>query len=91
MANDEETPGSSKVLDEADVELKPLVAEAKCKVLRPYQRLITDKKAYNMSLWAMRLGVLADSVNTTILRPNYPFLVLPEGTPVSSFGDYTVL
>ena len=43
------------------------------------QQLITSKKVRNMSLFALRLGCLADSVNTVILRPNYPFMVLPPG------------
>lgn len=47
------------------------------------QRLVVDKRVYHWSLLAMRLGVLADSVNNTILRPNYPFMVLPGAHPDS--------
>ena len=72
-------------IDEADREsTKPVK-------LKPYQRLVTEKNAYNMSLWAMRLGVLTDSVNNTILRPVYPFLVTPGYSSVSFELNYYML
>lgn len=62
-----------------DVELQtPFLNKGSSKpTLTESQRLITSKNAKNLSLMALRLGVLADSVNTTILRPSYPFLVIP--------------
>lgn len=53
--------------------------------LRPSQLLLTSKHAYATSLWACRMCVLADSVTNTILRPNYPFMVLPR-TPENPSG-----
>lgn len=52
MVNDSETPSSMELDETADAELKPVVTEARYKPLKPYQRLITDKKACNMLLWA---------------------------------------
>lgn len=50
--------------------------------LKGHHLVLTDKAVYNLSLWAVKLGLLADSINNTILRPNYPFLVLPGSHPV---------
>ena len=62
--------------------LEPLLAPIKKNEQRPtwkpHQLLITSKHAYANSLWACRLCVLADSITNTILRPNYPFMVLPR-------------
>lgn len=61
---------------EGEEEIAPLLVPSGVK-LKPYQRLVTEDNVFAWSLWAMRLGVLADSINSTILRPNYPFLVTP--------------
>ena len=58
---------------------KPLLEDAERK-LTDAQRLKVDRRTYNRSLFAMRLGVFADSVSGTILGPNYPFMVIP-GAP----------
>jgi hypothetical protein len=63
-------------------EVAPLMMGEEKSELKPYQKLVTSKSVYNMSLWAMRFAVLADSINSTILRPNYPFMVLPGAEPV---------
>ena len=42
------------------------------------QQLVTSKNVRKLTLWALQLGVLADAVTTVILRPSYPFLVLPR-------------
>lgn len=47
-----------------------------------HHRILTDKNVYDLSMWAVRFGILADSINNTILRPNYAFLVLPGSHPV---------
>jgi hypothetical protein len=50
--------------------------------LKPYQRLLASKRASSLSLWALRMCVLADSINSTILKPNFPFIVSPRAHPV---------
>ena len=49
-------------------------------------RVIAEQDALAYSLNAVRLGVLADAVNLTILEPNFPFIVLPGAHP-DSFPD----
>lgn len=43
----------------------------------------TDKKTQTRSLWAVRLGLLADAMSTMILWPNYAFLATPDATDSS--------
>jgi hypothetical protein len=83
MGDDEET--RKEVLDEVDDEHVPFLKDPE---LKPYQRLLTSKSAYNRSLWALRLCVLADSINSTILKPNYPFIVTPGAHPVRYYTVY---
>ena len=45
-------------------------------------KLVLNEHALNHALMALRFGVFADAVNTTILQPNFPFLVLPGNHPV---------
>jgi hypothetical protein len=81
MGDEEET--QKEVLEVGNVvksdEHVPFLKDSE---LKPYQRLLTSKSAYNRSLWALRLCVLADSINSTILKPNYPFIVTPGAHPV---------
>jgi hypothetical protein len=42
------------------------------KNLTPSQELFVKHNVLKRSLFVLRLGVVADAVNTTILQPNYP-------------------
>mmetsp|Transcript_7928 Transcript_7928/g.12223 ORF Transcript_7928/g.12223 Transcript_7928/m.12223 type:complete len:171 (+) Transcript_7928:275-787(+) len=57
--------------------------KGKPKQLRGAFRLIAEKNALNWSLAAVRFGVLADAVSTTILQPNFPFLARAGSHPDS--------
>jgi hypothetical protein len=80
MGDDEENQKELEGTGKND-ELAPFLAKEDAE-LKPYQRLITSKRAYSLSLWALRACVLADAINSTILKPNYPFIVTPGLTPV---------
>jgi hypothetical protein len=82
MDDDEETQEVVLEVDGNVVKSDENVPFVKDSELKPYQRLLTSKSAYNRSLWALRLCVLADSTNSTILKPNYPFIVTPGAHPV---------
>jgi hypothetical protein len=57
-----------------DVSKSVLEDEAgkKEKNLTPSQELFVKQNVLNRSLFVLRLGVISDAVNTTILQPNYP-------------------
>ena len=40
--------------------------------------LIINERTLTSSIYALRFGVFADAVNSTILQPNFPFLVVPD-------------
>jgi hypothetical protein len=46
------------------------------------QQMFVNPKVLNKSLSVLKLGVLADAVNTTILQPNYPIMATPGAHPV---------
>jgi len=71
---DDDQPISNEEEDDDDEEEKLLPPQAGID-LPVSKKLFTDKQLYNISLWAVRMAVLTDSINTTILRPNYPFMV----------------
>jgi len=45
--------------------------------------LVLNEKTLSHALMALRFAVFSDAVNTTILQPNFPFLVLPGNHPDS--------
>jgi hypothetical protein len=47
------------------------------------QAMYVNPKVRARSLFVLRLGVMADAVNTTILQPNYPIMATPNAHPVS--------
>ena len=51
--------------------------------LRSLRPLGTDKKTLDRSLWAVRIGLLADAMSTMILWPNYAFMASPGATDSS--------
>ena len=57
--------------------------------LAPHQRLFVSPQAMKWSLNVLRFGIFADSVNSTILQPNFPIMVLPGAHPVSEAGGGT--
>lgn len=40
-------------------------------------QLVTDENARRYSLYALRFSVVASSINTKVLTPNYPLMVMP--------------
>ena len=46
-------------------------------------RLMTERRALDWSMIALRFGVVADSVSSTILQPNFAFLARVGSTPDS--------
>jgi hypothetical protein len=60
--------------DGEDVEKLPLTLS---------QAMYVNPKVRARSLFVLRLGVMADAVNTTILQPNYPIMATPNAHPVS--------
>eukprot|EP00978_Attheya_sp_CCMP212_P032279 scaffold125362_cov56-Attheya_sp.AAC.2 len=45
------------------------------------QAMYVNPKVRARSLFVLRLGVMADAVNTTILQPNYPIMATPNAHP----------
>ena len=54
--------------------------------VKPHIRLKTEKQVLQWSLLAVRLGSLADAISSTILTPNFPFLV-SQGSHPDSFDS----
>ena len=51
--------------------------------MKSFQPQGTDEKTLAWSLWAVRIGLLADAMSTMILWPNYAFLASPGATDSS--------
>lgn len=81
------TTGSSSMTERIDdtssgMELMgSIMRSASMKHFQPTQ---SDTKTLQRSLWAVRFGLFADAMSTTILYPNYAFLVKP-GASQDSF------
>ncbi|KAL3909912.1 MAG: hypothetical protein SGILL_007899 [Bacillariaceae sp.] len=69
----------SSAFDDADDDTddSSAISSLKEPLLRGSQRLAVDKNAVSWALFSLRIGVIADSVSSAILTPNYPFLVIP--------------
>ncbi|CAB9500689.1 major facilitator superfamily [Seminavis robusta] len=52
------------------------VAEAEISIPKPSEWL-------SLSTWVVRIAIFADAMNSQVLGPNYPLLVLEEGSPES--------
>lgn len=44
-----------------------------------------NKSTISQSIWALRLAIFADAVNSQILGPNYALMVMKDGHEVHSF------
>jgi hypothetical protein len=88
MGDDESTQNEQVHEVSNDVKSDEHVPFLKDLKLKPYQRLLTCKHTYSRSLWAVRLCVLADTINVTLLNVNYPFIVTPGAHPVRYYTVY---
>lgn len=73
---------TQKTADSAD--LSAMASFMRRASFKHFEPIIKDEATMRKSLWAVRFAVFADAMSTTILYPNYAFLVSP-GTTEDSF------